>query len=47
MVLETQTIDRGEQPGELTNGVTITPAPRRIRRLALRASKYLRQRLNT
>jgi nucleoid DNA-binding protein len=46
MVFETQTIDRGSQPGELRNGVTASPAPRIIRRLVIRVSKRLRRQLN-
>lgn len=38
IVLETQTIDRGEQSGMLTSG----EAPRYIRRVTLRASKHLK-----
>ncbi len=41
-VLETQLIDRGETGGRL-NG---KPAPRYIRRLTLRTSKWLRKSLN-
>jgi nucleoid DNA-binding protein len=41
LVLETQTIDRGEQRGRLTSG----QAPRIIRRVTLRASKKLRSNL--
>jgi len=41
-VLETQWIDRGEQHGTLTSG----DAPRHIRRVTLRVSKRLKQRLN-
>lgn len=46
MVFETQTIDRGSQPGELRNGVTTSPAPRVIQRLVIRVSKRLRRQLN-
>jgi hypothetical protein len=46
MVFETQSIDRGSQPGELRNGVTASPAPRIIRRLVIRVSKRLRRQLN-
>ncbi len=42
LVLETQTIDRGEQSGTLTSG----EAPRVIRRVTLRVSKKLKQRIN-
>jgi nucleoid DNA-binding protein len=42
LVLETQIIDRGEQPGTLTSG----EAPRVIRRVVLRASKKLKQQVN-
>ena len=42
LVLETQTIDRGEKRGTLTSG----EAPRIIRRLSLRASKRLKSRIN-
>ena len=42
-VLETQTIDRGEQRGRLTSG----EAPRIIRRVTLRVSKKLKFQLNT
>jgi nucleoid DNA-binding protein len=41
LVLETQTIDRGEQRGTLTTG----EAPRIIRRVTLRVSKKLRSKL--
>lgn len=41
-VLETQTIDRGEQRGVLTSGV----APRTIQRVTMRVSKQLKGRLN-
>lgn len=46
MVLETQTIDRGDQPGELTHGAAAISAPSIIRRLVIRASKRLRAMLN-
>jgi nucleoid DNA-binding protein len=42
LVLETQTIDRGEQPGILTSG----KAPRVIKRVVVRASKKLKQQVN-
>ena len=42
LVLETQTIDRGEQRGTLTSG----EAPRIIRRVTLRVSKKLKAMLN-
>jgi nucleoid DNA-binding protein len=41
LVLETQTIDRGEQRGTLTSG----EAPRMIQRITLRVSKTLKARL--
>jgi nucleoid DNA-binding protein len=41
-VLETQTIDRGEQRGALHSGGATYEAPRYIRRLTLRASKRLK-----
>jgi nucleoid DNA-binding protein len=41
-VLETQWIDRGEQPGTLASA----DAPRYIRRVTLRVSKRLKQCLN-
>jgi hypothetical protein len=41
-VLETQTIDRGEQRGMLTNG----EAPRMIQRVTLRVSRQLKRRLS-
>ncbi len=41
-VLETQTIDRGEQRGMLTSG----EAPRTIQRVTLRVSRQLKRRLN-
>ncbi|MBZ0293158.1 MAG: hypothetical protein K8L99_11390 [Anaerolineae bacterium] len=41
-MLETQTIDRGEQRGTLTSG----EAPRIIRRVTLRVSKKLKAMLN-
>lgn len=43
LVLETQTIDRGEQRGMLTSG----EAPRIIRRVTLRVSKRLKKALKT
>ena len=43
LVLETQTIDRGEQRGKLTSG----EAPRIIRRVSLRVSGKLRKQINT
>lgn len=43
LVLETQTIDRGDTSGTLGG----EPAPRYIRRVSLRASKHLKQLLNT
>ncbi len=46
MVLEVQTIDRGEEGGKLTNGGLVVPAPRFIRRLTIRASKHLKILLN-
>ena len=46
LVLEARTIDRGENGGVLGSGEDIYPAPRRIRRLTLRASKRLKTRLN-
>lgn len=42
IVLETQIIDRGEQSGTLTSG----EAPRIIRRVMMRVSKKLKQRIN-
>jgi len=42
IVLETQTIDRGEQRGTLTSG----EAPRIIRRVTLRVSKHIKKCLN-
>ena len=42
VVLETQTIDRGDQRGVLTNGAS----PRIIRRVTLRVSKKLKAKLN-
>lgn len=42
LVLETQTIDRGENAGAL-NG---SDAPRYVRRVVVRGSKRLKQRLN-
>lgn len=41
-VLETQTIDRGEQRGTLASG----EAPRMIQRVTIRVSKQLKRRLN-
>lgn len=41
-VLETQTIDRGERRGMLTNG----ESPRTIRRVTLRVSKQVKRRLS-
>jgi nucleoid DNA-binding protein len=41
IVLETQTIDRGEQRGTLTSG----EAPRYIKRITLRTSKKLKSKL--
>lgn len=46
MVLEMQTIDRGDWAGELRNGTRVIPAPRTIRRLVVRASKNLKHLLN-
>jgi nucleoid DNA-binding protein len=46
LVLETQTIDRGEQRGVLSSGSVTYPAPRLIRRLTVRASKRLKALLN-
>ena len=43
LVLETQTIDRGANAGMLMGG----DAPRTIRRVVVRGSKHIRQRLNT
>ena len=43
LVLETQTIDRGPRPGTLTSG----QAPRCVRRVAVRASRQLKRRLQT
>ncbi len=43
IVLETQTIDRGERHGTLSSG----EAPRVIQRVVLRASKKLKQQLNS
>lgn len=45
LVLETQTIDRGENPGRLKNGSQSYPAPRMIRRLIAKPSKSLKNRL--
>ena len=42
LVLETQTIDRGEHSGTLTSG----DAPRTIRRVVVRVSKKLKASLN-
>lgn len=42
LVLEIQTIDRGEQRGVLSSGDTTHEAPRYIRRLTVRASKRLK-----
>ena len=42
LVLETQTVDRGEQRGMLSSG----EAPRYIRRIILRVSKKLKSSLN-
>lgn len=42
LVLETQTIDRGENSGTLKSG----DAPRYVQRVAVRGSKHIRQRLN-
>jgi len=41
LVLETKTIDRGDNSGILNS----TDAPRKIRRVSLRASKHLKSRL--
>ncbi len=46
IILETQNIDRGEQAGELTIGVTTIHAPRFIRRIVIRSSKQLKTSLN-
>lgn len=45
-VLEVQIIDRGQRSGTLYSGDSERPAPRRIRRLILRASKQLKMLLN-
>lgn len=45
-VLETQTIDRGEQTGILKNKFYDHQAPRLIRRLIVRASKNLKRLLH-
>ena len=42
LVLETKTIDRGEQRGTLASG----EAPRIIRRVTMRVGKKLKQRIN-
>jgi nucleoid DNA-binding protein len=41
LVLETQTIDRGENTGTLKGG----DAPRHVRRVVVRVSKYLKMKL--
>ena len=46
LVLEAQTIDRGDQRGVLSSGSATYPAPRLIRRLTVRASKRLKALLN-
>lgn len=46
LVLETKTIDRGENRGKLRNGEQAYSAPRLIRRLIVRSSKSLKHRLN-
>lgn len=46
LVLETQTVDRGEQRGVLRSGSDTYPAPRYIRRVTLRVSKRLKRILN-
>lgn len=45
LVLEVQTIDRGEQRGMLSSGDAIYEAPRLIRRLTVRVSKSLKRSL--
>ena len=45
LVLETQTIDRGEQRGMLSSSDAIYEAPRFIRRLTVRVSKRLKRSL--
>src|SRR5258706_15105051 len=47
LVLEVKRIDRGEQPGKLLVGGKLRRAPRVIRKLTVRPSKYLRRRLRT
>lgn len=42
LVLETQSIDRGEQCGMLTSG----EAPRYVRRVSLRLSRKIKEKLN-
>jgi nucleoid DNA-binding protein len=46
LILETKTIDRGENRGKLRNSGQSYPAPRMIRRLIVRPSKFLKHRLN-
>jgi nucleoid DNA-binding protein len=47
IVLETQTIDRGEKSGVLIRGNESYEAPHRITRLIIRASKYMKDLLSS
>jgi nucleoid DNA-binding protein len=47
LVLETQTIDRGENAGTLSSSGDTYPAPRLIRRVSLRVSKRLKKLIET
>jgi len=45
LVLEVKCIDRGEQPGTLLIGGKLRRAPRKIKKLMVRPSKALKERL--
>ena len=47
LVLEVKSIDRGEQAGALLIGGKLRRAPRIIKKLTVRPSKLLRERLKT
>jgi nucleoid DNA-binding protein len=47
LVLEVKTVDRGERAGSLLIGGKLRRAPRVIKKLAVRPSKFLRARMKT
>jgi nucleoid DNA-binding protein len=47
LVLEVKRIDRGEQAGSLLLGGKLRRAPRVIKKLMVRPSKFLKERLRT